>query len=494
MTANIDNESLDIAKEQLWSEFVKYVDYLDQDGKDFVELAFYQMCDAHGLQRRKSGDFYILHPVRATITLCKIGLDKDTIAGCLLHDVPEDTEVTLAQIEKNFGREVAFLVSGVTKLGTVKYKGDQRYAENLRKMFVTMSQDLRVIFIKLADRLHNLETLEHLPREKQQRIALESLEIYAPIAERLGMGKLRGEIEDLVFPYLYPERYNEFIEMSALEINIRKEQVTSIIENLKVLLKKTHLSYENIHGRAKRYYSIYKKIVDREVDLEKMRDLVAIRIITNEVGECYEVLSMISREFEILPNSTKDYISHPKPNGYQSLHISVLDPATKVPFEIQIRTQHMHEFCEYGVAAHWAYKEGKSSKTQLLEPENLKWITELVELSEAKISDEEYLKKVKLDVFADRIFVLTPKNDVIDLKAGATVLDFAFMIHESIGSKAVMAKVNGNPVKLIHELQSGDMVEILTDKKQTPKPDWLNYVTTTQAAKKIRAILRKAGI
>lgn len=492
----ISENSLDQAKNQLWVEFEQYLTYFDNHEKEFIELAFYQMCDAHDVQRRKSGEFYILHPVMAAITLCKIGLDKDTIAACLLHDVPEDTQVGISDIEKNFGKEVAFLVSGITKLGKVKYQGDQRYAENLRKMFVTMSQDLRVIFIKLADRLHNLQTLEHLPREKQQRIALESLEIYAPIAERLGMGKFRGEIEDLVFPFLYPERYKEFLQKSELKIDIRKGQVDNIIENIKLLLQNNHLSYESIQGRAKRYYSIYKKIVDRQIDLENMKDLVAIRIITKEIGECYEILSMITREFEIIPNSSKDYISHPKPNGYQSLHVSVIDPVSKVAFEIQIRTKLMHEFCEYGVAAHWAYKENRSASNtkQLLEPENLKWITELVELSQAKISDEEYLKKVKIDVFADRIFVLTPKNDVIDLQAGATVLDFAFMIHENIGSKAVMAKVNGNPVKLTQVLQSGDMVEIMTDKKQTPKQDWLNYVTTNQAAKKIRAILRKKEI
>jgi GTP diphosphokinase / guanosine-3',5'-bis(diphosphate) 3'-diphosphatase len=489
---SISSTNLKQAVDQLWLNFEPKIKYLKHEEQEIIQLAFWQMVEAHKEQRRKSGDFYIIHPVAATTILAGMELDVDTLAACLMHDVPEDTDVTLRDLEKNFSKDVVFLVFGITKLGKIKYQGMDRYAENLRKMFVAMSRDLRVIFIKLADRLHNLKTLDSLPPEKALRIAKESLEIYVPIAERLGINYLKSEIEDAAFPYVYPEEYKQFVNNSKLEIEKRKETVTKLIIKTQEILDKADLKNLEIKGRAKKYYSVYRKTIDKDKNLEDIKDLVALRVVTHDVDECYLVLSELHKHFEPQKGTYKDYISKPKINGYQSLHTAVKDLKGEV-FEFQIRTKEMDDFAKFGVAAHWAYKARgrQQNKTEnFLDPENFKWITELVDLGKEDISQEEYLQHVKLDMFTDRIFVMTPKGDVIDLPEGATPLDFAYKIHQEIGSHAVMAKVNDTPARLSDELHNGDVITITTDKKQHPKSDWLKWVKTSQAAKLIRAELR----
>lgn len=481
------------AQQQLWEYLRPFIHYHSDQDIEKIELAFYQMAQAHEGQRRKNGDYYIIHPVEACVYLTKIGLDADTLCACLLHDVPEDTDVGLRELEEHFSREVIFLISGITKLSKIKYQGEDRYAENLRKMFVAMSRDLRVIFIKLADRLHNLKTLSALPPQKAKRIALESLEIYVPIAQKLGINYFKGQIEDEAFKYVYPDEYNHFVSLSNVEITRRNKVVDKMKKHSIKLLVGAGITEFEIKGRAKKYYSIYRKIKTKKTSLEHIRDLVAIRIICTNEEECYTAFSLINKYFTPISGTTKDYISRPKPNGYQSLHITVKDPVNGEMMEFQIRTKEMNEFAEYGVAAHWAYKQ-QDRTHEFLDSDSLKWITELVDLSRESLSEEEYLKHVKLDLFKDRIFVLTPNNDVINLPAGASPLDFAFRVHEQIGAHATLAKVNGQPMKLSGELQNGDVVEIITDKNQKPKLDWLGIVKTRQAASQIRYRLRKMGV
>jgi GTP diphosphokinase / guanosine-3',5'-bis(diphosphate) 3'-diphosphatase len=487
----MNTQDLSSVTRELWKHFSPHISYLSKEDREVVELAFLQMVEAHNHQKRKSGDFYIVHPVEAAIILAKMKLDVDSICACLMHDVPEDTEVTLKDLEKAFNKEIVFLVFGITKLGKIKYQGIDRYAENLRKMFVAMSKDLRVVFIKLADRLHNLQTLEHLPPEKSKRIALESLEIYVPIAQRLGMNSLKSQIEDAAFPFAYPDEYQEFSRISKIEIEKRKDLVGKLVEKTQGILNSDYEGNSIVVGRAKKYYSLYKKYLEKG-SFDAIHDLIALRIIVPRIEDCYTVLSIIHNHFQRIDGRLKDYIEKPKENGYRSLHTTVMDSNLDCVVEFQIRTEEMNEFAEYGVASHWSYKaRDQKDAGRFLEPENLKWVSELVELGREDISHEEYLKHVKLDLYNDRIFVLTPKNDVIDLPKGASPLDFAYKIHEKIGSHAVFAKVNDNPMKLSGELKDGDVVEILTDKKQVPKADWLGWVKTSQAAKHIRTRLRK---
>jgi GTP pyrophosphokinase len=491
---SVSKDSLELASQQLWQILIPYLAYLSQSDLEQVEIAFMQMVEAHSEQRRKSGDFYIIHPVSACIILAEMQLDRDTLIAMLLHDVPEDTEVSLGQLSKVFSREVIFLISGVTKLSVIKYKGEDRYAENLRRMFVAMSRDIRVIFIKLADRLHNLETLDALPPEKAQRIALESLEIYAPIAQRLGMSKLQERLENLSFPYAYPNEYKVLVSQVKQAYTTRQEILAKIEHNLQNVLKAENINYGRLYGRAKKYYSLYKKLGEGKT-LDKVYDLIALRIITPDLATCYQVFAVIQSYFEPLPNRVKDYIASPKDNGYQSIHNTVKDIETGTIFEVQIRTEEMHEYCEYGVASHWAYKQKSSvDKHSFIDTDRFKWIQDLVNLGKEPLTEEEYLQHVKLDLFQDQIFVMTPKGDAIRLLQGSTALDFAFRIHQAIGKHAVLAKVNGSPVKLSESLNNGDVVEIITDKKQKPHRDWLNMVRTGSAARAIRNDLRKQGV
>jgi GTP diphosphokinase / guanosine-3',5'-bis(diphosphate) 3'-diphosphatase len=486
----IDRENLQLASEQLWSTLKLNLSYLAEKDQELVELAFITMVDAHGEQRRKSGEFYIIHPVAACLILTKIGIGRTTLSACLLHDVPEDTHVSLKDLSKIFNNEIVFLVEGVTKLSKVRYQGNKDYVDNLQRMFIAMSKDLRVILIKLADRLHNLRTLNHVKPEKQQRIALESVEIYAPIAERLGISFFRGEIEDAAFPYLYPEEYQKYISESDIEINSRSERLQSIKERTTKLLNNEGLNNFHIIGRAKKYYSIFKKVVEKKKFIKDIHDLIAMRIVVDSIEQCYEVLSILHRHFEPLEGKLKDYIKKPKINGYQSLHSTVKDNETGDIFEFQIRTDEMNEYAEYGVAAHWAYKD---KNKDFLKRGNYEWIHELLKLGAEDWSESDYLKFMKLDLFQDRIFVMTPNGDPIDLPQNSTPLDFAFKIHDQIGSKASIAKVNGVVTKLDAILHNGDMIEIITDKKQKPNRDWLNFVKTVNAARHIRQLLRKNG-
>jgi GTP diphosphokinase / guanosine-3',5'-bis(diphosphate) 3'-diphosphatase len=490
----INSESAELAAKELWSILHNHISYLTQEDQAIIELAFTQMVMSHGDVRRKSGIFYIIHPVAATILLAGLHIQKETLAACLLHDVPEDTTTTIQDLSKDFSAEIIFLIDGVTKFSTVKYKGEERYAENLRKMFIAMSKDIRVIFIKLADRIHNLSTLSALREDKQFRIALESLEIYAPIAERLGMSRFRGIIEDFAFPYVYPVDYSQFVSDSVLEITQRELILSDILTTTTQFLKNDGVKVEQIVGRAKRYYSIYKKLQEKGT-LSKVYDLIAIRIICSTIDDCYKVLSMLQRHFDSVPGRLKDYIVHPKENGYQSIHNTVFFPDHKSEFEFQIRTIEMDEYAEFGVATHWAYKQKTTISTEAAtqNANQLKWISDLVNLGTKEISsEEEYLKHVKINLYEDRIFVLTPKGDAMDLRTGSTALDFAFKIHEHVGKHAVMAKINGKPAKLEEVLQSGDMVEIETSKNQFPKQDWLQKVTTPQALGHIKNYLSKA--
>ena len=477
---------------RLWQKLEPKVNYLDNQGKELVNLAFTQMVLSHSDQKRKSGEFYIAHPVAACIILAELKLPADTLAACLMHDVPEDTETTFEQLAEDFAPEIIFLIQGVTKFGVFKYQGEERYAENLRKMFVAMSRDIRIIFIKLADRIHNLQTLQHVRRDKQYRIALESLEIYAPIAERLGISKFRGTIEDLAFPYVYPEEHERLLQKTELEIDRRQKLADKTLKAVEETLIEKQIPYELVEGRAKRYYSIYKKTLEKNRKLSEIYDLIALRIITFDVEQCYQILSEVHQMFEPLKDRVKDYVQKPKENGYQSIHTTVRDPDTKHVFEFQIRTKQMHEYAEFGIATHWSYKDNvDKNKVKSVNPKQAKWINELVKLGDKKLKEEEYLRKVKINIYHDRIFVMTPKGDVIDLRQGATALDFAFKVHEEIGNKAVLALINGTKAKLKEKLKNGDVVEIITNKNQHPTRDWLNRVSTGQATHKIKRWLSR---
>lgn len=479
---------------ELWEGLLPKLDYLDQSDIKLVKEAFDWMVLSHGDQRRKSGQFYIIHPVAACTTLADIGLDGCTLAATLLHDVPEDTAITLADLSKTFSSEILFLVEGVTKLSNIRYQGQEKFAENLRKMFVAVSKDLRVIFIKLADRLHNLQTLSHVKAEKQHRIALESLEIYAPIAERLGISLLQNAIEEAAFPYVYPDIYQSFTANARLEITTRQNQLSKILEKTEnILTESGNIPNFKLSGRAKKHYSIFRKIIDREKNINDLMDLIAVRIIVENQQECYLVLSTLQQKFSTIENRYKDYIAFPKKNGYQSLHLNANIDKNYI-FEFQIRTKEMHQFAEYGIASHFIYKgEGRKNLKveEYLKGENLKWVKELIEIGRANLNPVEYLTKVKLDLFDDRVFIMTPKNDVINLPIGASALDFAFEIHGDIGKKARMAVINGKSCKISTILQSGDNVQIQTQKNQKPSLDWLKWVITKHARGSIKQYLKK---
>lgn len=497
-SSKISKTDLKLASNQLWDILLPYLSYFSNKDLETIQLAFMQMANAHDTQKRKSGEFYIIHPVFATIVLANLKVDLYTICACLMHDVPEDTNVTLEDLSKIFDNQTVLLIQGVTKLSNIRYKGEDRYAENLRKMFVAISNDVRVVLIKLADRCHNLSTLQYLREDKQKRIAVESLEIYSPIAERLGISVLQNAIEELSFKYVYPELYNEFSADAKIEINRRQKQLELVLELTKKQLTEKKIPFVKVYGRAKKYYSIFRKIYDRDKSIDQLQDLVAVRIITETVEEAYLVLAELKNFFVPLADRYKDYITNPKPNGYQSIHLNVTLPEEYTsgispnPFELQIRTKEMHEFAEYGVAAHFAYKASrkKTAITEFLRGENLKWVKELVEIGNTTKDHKEYLLKVKLDLFRDRIFVLTPKNDVIDLPLGSSVLDFAYRIHEDIGNKASIGILNQKPVKLYTKLKSGDKVEIVTQKNQKPTADWLNWVVSKHSKSCIKSYLK----
>jgi GTP diphosphokinase / guanosine-3',5'-bis(diphosphate) 3'-diphosphatase len=474
-------------------EDVKTLAAKNNPGADLtmLDLAYEFAVKAHAGQKRLDGTDYVTHAVETAYTLAQMNLDLATLQAGFLHDVPEDTTVTIEEIEKNFGPEVAKLVKGITKLGKIKYRGLERYAENLRKMFVAMAEDVRVVIIKLADRLHNLKTLSALPPVKQQRIARETLEIYAPIAARLGIGQMKGLLEDLAFQYVYPEEYAWTIATAQTRLEDQLAYVNVMISEVKKFLKESGLQTVSIHGRVKHYYSLYKKLLRKDMDISKVYDLVALRIVVPDVAACYQVLGIIHGAWKPMPGRIKDYIAQPKPNGYRSLHTTVFGQDGRIT-EIQIRDRDMHDHAEYGIAAHWRYKAGETKAELQLPPEQLKWITELLQWQKEITDNEQYLASLKIDIFQNRIFVLTPKGDVIDLPEEATPVDFAYQIHSDIGDRCSGARVNEKIVPLDHKLASGDLVEILVDKnRKGPGEDWLTFVKTNMARTHIKNYLRK---
>ena len=459
--------------------------YVDPD-LDFVKRAYEYAKEAHAPQKRYTGAPYIIHPTAAAVRLAEMTLPLEVVVSGLLHDVPEDTDRTLEDVRKEFGDDVATIVEGVTKLGKVKYRGIERYAENLRKMFLAMASDVRVVFVKFADRLHNCETLFARPKHKRARIAHEVLEIYAPIASRLGMGDMKGRLEDAAFEHAFPKEHAEALEIYNRNVTIREGDLAKTIDRARQLLEERGVQLAAIRGRKKFLFSFWKKLKRYHGDMSKVYDLVAIRVIVKDVADCYAVLGILHSHWPPLKGRIKDYIAQPKPNGYQSLHTTVFDETCGI-VEFQIRTQEMHDRAEYGIAAHWHYKT-----TESIQPlKSLPWMDELANIQKEMSAGHDFLRRleeVKLDMFSDRIFVLTPEGDVIDLPEGSTPVDFAYAIHTEVGHTCVAAKVNDQAVPLDASLKSGDMVTIITNKsRKHPNPEWLEFVKTSHARNKIRA-------
>jgi len=467
-----------------------------------IEKAFQFAKEAHAGQKRFSGEEYILHPLKVAQTLSKMKLEPKAIAAGFLHDVPDDTTITLKDIEKEFGREVAFLIEGVSKLGKLRYPKEglevkspelrvkesiDLRAENLRKMFFAMAKDLRVVLIKLADRLHNMETLGSLPPDKRERIALETLEIFAPLANRLGMGDMKGQLEDLSFPYLYPKEYEWLIKNVKEQYEAREKHLKKVRPLLLKILKKEGIKPIDVHSRPKHYWSLYQKLLRHEMDFDRIHDLIALRVIVNDVKTCYEAIGAIHKFWRPLPGRIKDYIAFPKPNGYQALHTTVFCSEGKI-VEIQVKTKKMHEDAEYGIAAHWAVKEGINLKTQ---GKRFAWVEQLKDWQMKVAGPAEFLEGLKVDFLKNRIFIFTPKGDVIDLPEGATPIDFAYAVHTDIGNHCIAAKANGKIVQLSQPLKNGDLVEIVVDKHKNPSRDWLNSVKTSLARSRIKNWLNK---
>ncbi|MBI2989857.1 MAG: bifunctional (p)ppGpp synthetase/guanosine-3',5'-bis(diphosphate) 3'-pyrophosphohydrolase [Candidatus Magasanikbacteria bacterium] len=454
---------------------------------DMVRLAYDFAFEAHKGQMRKSGEPYIVHPLSAAHYLADVKIDPTIIIATLLHDVPEDTHVTLDEIKQNFGEEIASLVRGITKLGKLKYRGVERYIENLRKMFVAMAEDVRVMIIKFADRIHNLSTLAALPPQKRYRIALESLEIYAPIANRLGMDEMRGELEDLSFQYVYPKEYQRIKKIREEKLKGKEQYFKKIIGKAEQELQKAKLKPISIYGRNKRLYSLYQKLLRKDNQIAKIYDLVAIRIIVPTVADCYATLGILHNLWKPVKGRIKDYISQPKPNGYQSLHTTVFGDGGEV-IEFQIRTPQMHEEAEYGVSAHWHYDE----YGERLPKKEIKWAQELADIQKDILNRLSDLEEMKVDFLQTRIFVFTPKGDVIDLPEGASPVDFAYHIHTEIGNKCTGSMINDKLLPLSTPLKNGDVVDIVTDKnRKGPSQDWLNFVKTHTARYHIKTQLKQ---
>ena len=460
---------------------------------DIIEKAYNFASEAHKSQKRESGEPYIIHPIDVAEILAELGMDTNTIAAGLLHDVLEDTDCTYKEMSDMFNEEIASLVNGVTKLGKIEYKSKQeQQADNVRKMLLAMAKDIRVIIIKLADRLHNMRTLKFMPKEKQKLKAKETLDIYAPLAHRLGMSKIKWELEDLSFRYLHEEEYYDLVRQIAEKRVEREAYISSIIDDLYKNLEESGID-SDIEGRPNHFYSIYRKMVNKNKTIEQIFDLTAIRILVNSVKDCYGVLGIVHTIYKPIPGRFKDYIAMPKPNMYQSLHTTVIGPQGKT-FEIQIRTFDMHKTAEYGIAAHWKYKEGDAGEDKEKGFEKkLAWLRDMLEWQKETSDAEEFMEGFKIDLFSDEIFVFTPKGVVINLASGSTPIDFAYRIHTDVGNRCIGAKVNGKIVPLDYKLKTGEIVEIITSQSaKGPNMDWLNIAKSNQAKSKIKSWLKKA--
>lgn len=458
---------------------------------DLVEKAYYFGKKAHEGQFRKSKEPYFTHPIAVANILASMELDIQTISAGLLHDVVEDTDYTYEDIKREFSVEIADLVDGVTKLGQIKYQSkEETQAENLRKMFLAMAKDIRVILIKLADRLHNMRTLKFMPPEKAKSKAKESLEIYGGIANRLGISKIKWELEDLALRYIDPEGYYDLVEKVAKKRSQREAYIEFIVDVINNKLKEVKVK-SDVYGRPKHFYSIYSKMQNKHKNFDEILDLTAIRVIVDTVKDCYAVLGMIHTLWTPIPGRFKDYIAMPKPNMYQSLHTTVIGPDGE-PVEIQIRTIEMHQIAEYGIAAHWKYKEGNQNNGQNNVDSKLQWLRQMMEWEKDLKDPKEFLDALKEDVFNSQVYVFTPKGDVIELPAGATPIDFAYRVHTKVGNKCVGAKIDGRIVSIDYKLQNGNIVEILTSSNSNgPSRDWLNIVKTPNAKSRIRQWFRK---
>lgn len=484
--------------EQLYKELIdKIKTYHPSDDFSMVEKAYKLAVDAHKEQKRKSGEPYIIHPLKVAYILAELELDMETITAGILHDIIEDTPYTYEDITRLFSEEIAALVDGVTKLGKLSYTTkEEAQAENYRKMFLAMAKDIRVILIKLADRLHNMRTLNYMTPEKQREKAQETLDIYAPLAHRLGISKIRSEMEDLCFKYLNPDAYFDLAAKIQKKKEERDQFVQSMVQELQTKMNEAGIKGK-VYGRTKHFFSIYKKMVNQNKTLDQIYDLFAIRALVDSVKDCYAVLGIVHTAYTPMPGRFKDYIAMPKPNMYQSLHNTLIGPHGQV-FEVQIRTWEMHRTSEYGIAAHWKYKEGKanekSSKAQKSEEAKLAWLRQIMEWQKDMSDNKEYLDTIKLDlnIYSTQVYAFTPQGDVIQLTKDSTPIDFAYMIHSAVGNKMVGARVNNKIVPLDHKIQNGDIVEIITSQNSKgPNRDWLAIVKTAQARTKIKQWFKK---
>jgi len=483
--------------EVLYRELINSVlKYHPSTDISMIEKAYKVASEAHKDQKRKSGEPYIIHPLCVAIILADLELDKETIVAGLLHDAVEDTWMTYEEVEKEFGSEVALLVDGVTKLGQLSYSADkvEVQAENLRKMFLAMAKDIRVILIKLADRLHNMRTLQYMRPEKQQEKARETMDIYAPIAMRLGISKIKVELDDLSLKYLKPDVYYDLVKKVALRKSEREKFVGAIVKEVKQHMEDANIKAQ-VDGRVKHFFSIYKKMVNQDKTIDQIYDLFAVRILVDTVKDCYAALGVIHEMYKPIPGRFKDYIAMPKPNMYQSLHTTLIGPNGQ-PFEIQIRTFEMHKTAEYGIAAHWKYKESSDGKAPVgkSEEEKLNWLRQILEWQRDMSDNKEFMSLLKndLDLFADNVYCFTPLGDVKTLPSGSTPVDFAYSVHSAVGNKMVGARVNGKLVPIEYQIKNGDRIEIITSQNsQGPSRDWLKLVKSTQAKNKINQWFKK---